>query len=394
MFHRISRRRAVTIVVVAATVAALGGSVALRAARKAADEVREKAASAAVALEFSPADLTHVTSAPIARWLQVSGSLEPVHQAVVKAKVTGDVSAFTLREGDPVRAGQRLMRIESPDLAARLADRGGALESARAQLALATKTRAMNLRLLRDRFISQNAFDNAESSFDVARGNLRSAEAQVQLARNALHDAEVIAPLSGIVAKKSVEPGEKVAVEAPLLTIVDLSDLEVQAMVPALDVPELAAGMPVEWTVDGFGPRRFQGRIDRINPSTEPGTRAIVVHVELPNPDASLRAGMFAVGRIALAAARPVPTLPIAAVRSEAGQDYVWTIEDGRLARRVVVTGARDEAAGRIEIRTALSPQVPVLATRFDNLKDGAAARLVGAASALDAATGRRPHAG
>jgi RND family efflux transporter MFP subunit len=394
VFNRISRRRIVAIVVAAAVVAALGGAVALRAAHRAADAAREKAAAAAVALDFSAADVTHVASAPIARWLQVSGSLEPVHQAVVKAKVTGDVAAFTLREGDAVRAGQLLMRIDSPDLSARLADREGALASARAQLALATKTRAMNLRLLTDKFISQNAFDNAESSFDVARGNLRSAEAQVQLARNALRDAEVFAPLAGIVAKRSVDPGEKVAVEAPLLTIVDLSDLEVQAIVPALDVPALAAGMPVEWTVDGFGERRFEGRIDRINPSTEPGTRAIVVHVELPNPDASLRAGMFAVGRIALAAAAAVPTLPIAAVRSDAGQDYVWTIEDGRLARRVVVLGARDDAAGRVEIRTALPAQVPVLAMRFDNLKDGAAARLVDGASALDAASMRRPHAG
>lgn len=394
MFNRYSRRRVTTIIVVAVALAALGGTVALRAARKAADAARDKTAAAAVALEFSPADLTHIANAPIARWLQVSGSLEPVRQAVVKAKVTGDVTAFTLREGDAVRAGQLLMRIDSPDLAARLTDREGALESARAQLELATKTRAMNTRLLHDKFISQNAFDNSESSFDVARGNVRSAEAQLQLARNALRDAEVVAPLGGIVAKKSVDPGEKVAVEAPLVTIVDLSDLEVQAMVPALDVPALAAGMPVEWTVDGFGERRFAGRIDRINPSTEPGTRAIVVHVDLPNPDATLRAGMFAVGRIALAPAPPVPTLPIAAVRTDAGQDYVWTVEDGRLARRVVVTGARDEGAGRIEIRTALPQGIQVLATRFDNLKDGAPARLVGTPSSIDAASSPRPRAG
>ena len=67
----------------------------------------------------------------------------------------------------------------------------GAVESARAQLALAEKTRTMNVRLLNDKFISQNAFDNAESSFNVARGSLKSAEAQVQLAQNALLDADV-----------------------------------------------------------------------------------------------------------------------------------------------------------------------------------------------------------
>jgi hypothetical protein len=86
--------------------------------------------------------------------------------------------------------------------------------------------------------------------------------------------------------------------------------------------------------------------------------------------------------------------MPIAAVRTDAGQDFVWTIENGRLARRVVVTGARDEGAGRIEIRTALPRGIPVLATRFDNLKDGAPARLVGTPSSMDAASAPRPHTG
>ena len=116
------------------------------------------------------------------------------------------------------------------------------------------------------------------------------------------------------------------------------------------------------------------GRIGRINPSTEPGTRAILVYVGLRNPDAALRSGMFATGRIALAASEPIATLPTAAVRTEAGQSYVWTIEGGRLARRIVVLGRRDETAGRVEIRTPLPATVPVLASRFDNLKDGAPA--------------------
>ncbi|MDE2359831.1 MAG: efflux RND transporter periplasmic adaptor subunit, partial [Betaproteobacteria bacterium] len=327
-----------------------------------------------VALEFAAADLAYVRDTPLARWLPVSGTLEPVRQAIVKAKVAGDVADLTVREGDAVRAGQRLARIDSADLKSRIADRMGALESARAQLALADKTRSMNLRLLHDRFISQSAFDNAESSFDVARGNVKSAEAQVQVARNALRDADVVAPISGMVARRQVQPGEKVAVEGALLTIVDLSDLEMQALVPAIDVPQLAHGMPVELSVDGFGSRRFTGRVDRINPSTEPGTRAIVVHVSLPNPDAALRVGMFATGRIALATAGPTPTLPAGAVRNEAGQSYVWTIEGGKLVRRIVVTGRRDESGGRIEITTSLPPGTPVLAARFDNLKDGAPA--------------------
>ena len=317
-----------------------------------------------------------------------------MRQAVVKAKVAGDVEGLTVREGEAVRAGQKLARIQSPDLEARLVERQGALESARAQLALAEKTRAMNMRLLTDKFISQNAFDGTESTYNVARGSLKSAEAQVQVARNALDDADVVAPLRGIVARRHVQTGEKVAIESPIVTIVDLSDLEVQALVPALDVPELAAGMPVELTVDGFGERRFDGRIDRINPSTEPGTRAIIVYVALPNPDAALRSGMFATGRIALAASSPLPTLPASAVRTEAGQSYVWTIDKGRLAKRIVTTGRRDETSGRVEIRTTVPAATPVLAARFDNLKDGAPALVKAPGSSQDAGRDKAHGAG
>ncbi|HJU22616.1 MAG TPA: efflux RND transporter periplasmic adaptor subunit [Casimicrobiaceae bacterium] len=385
-----TRRRVVVAFAVLALAGVLGGAAALRAAKR----DHGKDAHAIVALEFSADDLAYVESRPLARWLPVSGTLQAVRQTVVKAKVAGDIAGLDIREGEPVRAGQVVAHIRSPDLESRIIDRQGALESARAQLGLAEKTRTMNLRLLSDKFISQNAFDGTESSYNVARGNVKSAEAQLQLAKNALADAEVVAPLTGIVAKRHVQTGEKVAIEAPILSIVDLRDLEVQAMVPAIDVPELSGGMPVELRVDGFGERSFRGRIDRINPSTEPGTRAIVVYISLPNPDAALRNGMFATGRIALAASAPAATLPLAAVRSEAGQSFVWTIDGGKLARRVVITGRRDEANGRVEIRTMLPARTPVLAARFDNLKDGAPALVRAATSSQNAMQVKRGRAG
>ena len=387
-----TRRRVVAAIAVLALCAGLAGAVALRVAKR--DAGHPGAGDSPVALQFGADDIAYVESRPLARWLPVSGTLQAVRQTVVKAKVAGDLAGLTVREGEAVRAGQVLAHIDSPDLESRLVDRQGAVESARAQLALAEKTRTMNLRLLNDRFISQNAFDGTESSFNVARGSLKSAEAQVQLAQNALADAEVVAPLTGIVAKRHAQTGEKVAIEAPILTIVDLRDLEVQAMVPAVDVPELTLGMPVELAVDGFGERRFRGRIDRINPSTEAGTRAIIVYVSLPNPDAALRNGMFATGRIALAASAPAPTLPTGAVRSEAGQAFVWTIDKGKLARRIVITGRRDETNGRVEIRTTLPHETPVLAARFDNLKDGLPALVKAAASSQNASRGKNGGAG
>ena len=386
----LTRRRIVGVLIAIVVATGIGGAVALRATKKAQDDAK----APPVALQFAPTDLAYVRAVPLARWLPVSGTLQPIRQAVVKARVTGDVRQITVREGETVREGQLLVRIDTTDLDSKLIDRIGALESARAQLALAEKTRAMNTRLLNDKFISQNAFDGAESAFNVAQGNVKSMEAQVQLARNALKDSVATAPLSGIVAKRHVQPGEKVAVEASLVTVVDLKDLEVQALIPAIDVPELKIGMPVEFNVDGYGDRHFTGHIERINPSTEPGTRAILVYVGLPNPDALLKSGMFATGRIALAASSPALTLPLTAVRTEAGQAFVWVVDKGKLSRRIVTLGRRDNDNGLVEIKTTLAPDLPVLSARFDNLKDGAPALVRAPTSSQNATTNKPNHNG
>ena len=368
---RLTRRRIIGALAVVILIGGVAGAVALRASKKGSDGPEVKAPTT---LEFGAAELAAVEPKAMPRWLPVSGTLQPVRQATVKAKVSGDVRQLTVREGDSVQAGQILVRVDTADLDARVLERQGQMQSARAQLALAEKTNAMNQKLLKQNFISQNASDSAESSLEVAKGNLQAAEAQLRVAQNALKDSVATAPLSGIVAKRHVQPGEKVAFDSPLVTVVDLKDMELQAAVPSGDIPELKPGMTVDLAVDGFTDRKFTGRIERINPSTEAGTRAILVFVGIPNEAQALRGGMFATGRIALAAGAPVPTLPATAVRTEAGQSFVWTIQDGKLAKRMVLIGRRDDDAGRVELKTALPANVPVLAARFDNLKEGAPA--------------------
>lgn len=368
MSGRMTRRRAVGWTLGLLIAGALAGSVALRASRSGAAAAETETPPP---LEFAAADLAFVEPAALTRWLPVSGTLRPVNQTTVKAKVSGEIRQVTVREGDSVKAGQLIVRFDAADLDAKLAERIGALEASRAQFALAEKTREQNRLLLKQKFISQTAYDAAESNLSVTQGTLKSNEAQVQLARIALRDALVAAPLSGIVAKRHVEPGEKVPFDAPLVTIVDLKEMELQAMVPANDIPELAIGMKVTLSIDGFGDRRFTGTIERINPTTEAGTRAILVFVHIPNADGALRGGMFGTGRVTLAAGAPVPTLPAVAVRTESGQNFVWTIESGKLARRIVTVGRRDDSAGRVEVKTKLPPSVPILAAPFDNLKIG-----------------------
>ena len=382
-----SKGRIVGIIVSLAVVAALAIGVGLRVSKRAAAET-PGAGAKAVTLEFAAADLAFVEPAALTRWLPLSGTLQPVDQTTVKSKVSGEIRQVTVREGQAVKAGQVLVRFDTADLEAKLTDRIGALEASRAQLVLAEKTRAQNQLLLKQNFISQTAYDSAESNLSVNQGTLKSIEAQAQLAKNALRDAVVTAPLAGMVAKRHVQPGEKVNFDAPLVTIVDLAEMELQAMVPANDTPALAMGMKVALTIDGFGDRRFTGTIERINPTTEAGTRAILVFIHIPNPDAALRGGMFGTGRVTLAAGAPVPTLPAVAIRTEAGQAFVWSIENGKLARRIVTVGGRDDTVGRVEIKTALPPGIPILAAPFDNLKAGAPALVRSATSPKAAGAG------
>jgi multidrug efflux pump subunit AcrA (membrane-fusion protein) len=167
MAKRWTGRRVIGAAIALVIVGAIGGTVAMRIVKKINDAPGGKNAEVVV-LEFSPADLARVDAQSLSRWLPVSGAVQPLRQATVKAKVSGDVRQVPVREGESVRAGQLLARIDTADLEAKLIERNGALESAKAQLAMAAKTQAMNQQP--GRTISQNCiFRNRASACRRAR---------------------------------------------------------------------------------------------------------------------------------------------------------------------------------------------------------------------------------
>ena len=194
----------------------------------------------------------------------------------------------------------------------------------------------------------------------------------------AQRDAALVAPIAGIVAKRHVLPGEKVTVEQAVLTLVDLRTLELAGSVATHQVARLAPGMAVSVTVEGNA-APLAGRLVRIAPTAEAGTRSIGVTVALPNGQQRLRGGQYALARVELADPQPRMVLPAPAVGSSGGQAQVWLIEQGVLVRRAITLGRRDEAGGRVEVRDGLAADAQVLAARFDNLREGAPARVVAA---------------
>jgi RND family efflux transporter MFP subunit len=342
---------------------------------------------ATVTLEFLPAEVVQPELRTMASRVEFSGPLVAPNTAVVRAKASGTLVALTVQEGSRVRPGQPIGRIDLAELASRSAERGANVEAARAALAQAERSHASNERLAAQSFISPIALDASRAQLDSARALFNAAQASLDVSRVGLREAALAAPIGGIVAKRHIVPGEKVTQEQPLLTIVDLSRLELAGTVGTHEVARLAPGVPVRLRVEGVA-APVQGRLARIAPAAEPGTRSIGVTIELPNPHEALRAGQYALATVDLPDNQPRLALPFAAVGSQAGQDFVWLIDHGALLRRAVTLGRRDEAGGHVEVVSGLAAGAQVLAARFDNLREGRKARIVAERSPREGAPG------
>ena len=357
---------------VALVVALAGGS--LLAWRASAANKPEKKPEAEKQFEFAPSDLVRLQPHELGRSIAVSGSINPVVSATVKSKLAAEVARIHAQEGQRVSAGQLLVTMDGADLKARLDGQLAAVAEAQARLDLALKTEKSNRQLLSQNFISQNAFDTAQSGVDVAQASLKAAQAQGLIAQRALSDTQVRAPFAGIVAKRLVNAGEKVSPDAPLMQLVDLSHMELQAQVPVAEVPFLKVGQEIQLTVDGFEGRIFKGQIGRINPAAEAGTRAISIFVALSNADGALKGGMFAKGSVAVNGSAPVNALPVAAIQEEAGLNFVYVIKDGKLDRRPVVLGTHGVNDTLVQVVEGPPSGTEVVAVKTEGLKHGAVA--------------------
>jgi RND family efflux transporter MFP subunit len=344
-----------------------------------------QAKKAEPALQFATREVARPELAAMPARIEFSGPLVAPGTAVLKARAGGTLLSLAVAEGARVRAGQVLGRIELADVSSRVAERDANVAAARATLAQAERTHAQNQRLASQQFISPAALDASRSALETAQAQLDAALASADMARVGLRDATLVAPISGIVARRHVLPGEKVGPGQQVLTIVDLQQLELAGNVGAHEVARLSPGMPVAVQVEGSD-RPVAGRIARIAPAAEPGTRSIGVTIELPNPKETLRAGQYAVASATLDDPTQRLTVPATAVGQTSGQDHVWVIENGALARRAIMVGRRDAREGRVEVLQGLDANSVVLAARFENLREGAKAVVVAEKSAASAA--------
>ncbi|HNW61395.1 MAG TPA: efflux RND transporter periplasmic adaptor subunit [Piscinibacter sp.] len=349
-------------------------------ARKAEQAAAAPSARSTLALDLAPSDVVVARSVALGRTLEVSGGLKAVNSALVKAKVAAELRSLSVREGDRVKAGQVLGQLDTTELDWRLRQAEQTASSARAQLDIAKRTLENNRALVAQGFISPTGLETSVSNEAAAQANHLAAMAAVELARKARADGTLVAPISGLVSQRLAQPGERVAVDARIVEIVDLSRLELEAAVAPEDVVALALGQTAALQVDGLI-EPVNARVARINPSAQTGSRSVLVYLAIDaNP--ALRQGLFARGRIAVSQSQ-VLAVPLAAVRTDLSQPYVLQVEGGKAVLKTVTLGTRGDVGGQpwVAIAGGLSEGATVLTGTAGSVRDGTPVRLVGPAA-------------
>jgi RND family efflux transporter MFP subunit len=364
-------------------VLAVIGALVLRSlnARRAEQAAAAPSARSTLSLDLAPGDVVVARTVPLGRTLEVSGGLKAVNSALIKAKVAAELRTLTVREGDRVKAGQVLGQLDTTELDWRLRQAEQTASSARAQLDIAKRALENNRALVAQGFISPTGLETSVSNEAAAQANHQAAVAAVELARKAHADSTLVAPISGLVAQRLAQPGERVAVDARIVEIVDLSRLELEAAVAPEDVVALAVGQTASLQVDGLA-EPVAAHIARINPSAQTGSRSVLVYLAI-DAQPSLRQGLFARGRIAVSQSH-VLAVPLAAVRTDLSQPYVLQVQEGKAMLKTVTLGARGDVAGQpwVAVSAGISDGAMVLTGTAGSVRDGTPVRLVGPAAA------------
>jgi len=368
----------------------VGGFVARALSARKQQQAALGAARAPAALELAPGDLLVLHPQPFARTLAVSGGLKAVNSAVVRAKVAAEVKSLTVREGDSVKAGQVIGQLDTTEVDWRLRQAEQNAASARGQLDIARRTLENNKALVAQGFISSTGLETSVSNEATANANYLAAAAAVELARKARTDTQLLAPIAGIVSVRAAQPGERVAVDARLVEVVDLSRIELEAAIAPEDVGAVQVGQAATLQVDGLA-APAQAKVVRINPSTQAGTRAVMVYLELL-PQPGLRQGLFARGAIELER-KTALAVPAGTVRVDQARPYVLAVVDGVVRQRSVTLGGRGSIAGslerdsQVELAAGVADGATLLRSTVGQVRDGTAVRLAAPASAADPAS-------
>lgn len=344
--------------------------------RPAPEPVEEVAETAAVAKQIRQSETTTIAPETLRETVKVTGTLVPGHQADVASQASGRVMAVMVRPGDAVNEGDVLAQIDRAPLELQLNQQRATADATRAQLVSSRQQLERTEELARQGLASPSALEQARSSTEALEANLAALDSAVASAELALANATVKAPLTGIVASRSVDPGQTVQAGTPLFNIVNLEQMEFEAAASVNSSARVAAGQSVTVSVTGLDGREFTGEVSRVNPVAVSGTRTVPIYIALDNPEGALRGGMFATGYIVVSEQNDALAVPASALREDAEGRFVLKLVDDTLVRQAVEP-AREWNRGRMVEVTGIANGDVIVSAPLPDLDAGDAYTLV-----------------
>ena len=346
-------------------------------ARRAQQQSASAIATTQTSIEIAQSDVLVVQERNLTQTLGVSGTVKALNYAVIKAKVAGELKEVTVREGDRVSAGQVLARIDPIEYQQRWNQLKEQAAAAKSQLEIAQRQWESNKALVDQGFISKVALDNSQASLQGAIASHRAAMAGADVARKAFDDSVLVAPFAGVIAVRSAQPGERVGVDARVMELVDLSQLEIETPLTPSDSVDVRVGQTARIQIEDR-PQMVSAKVKRISPSAQAGSRSVMVYLSLESPE-GLRHGLFAKGQIQLKTVQAI-SLPLSAIRTDRAKPYVQVVEKvgetQQVVHKTVELGLRGIDAQQPETDTwvavtGVSPNSQVLIGQVGSLREG-----------------------
>jgi RND family efflux transporter MFP subunit len=338
-----------------------------------------------VQLLVSAEDVLTVQSNALASGPVITGSIQPERKADLRAEVSAVVLQVLKENGEPVKRGDVLVKLDETSIRDSLMSAQEALRAA--SQAFEQSTRALDrFKTLRaSGMTSAQALDDAEVRRNSAQSEVSAARARLVAAQQQVSRTVVRAPFDGIVSDRKVSPGDTAAIGKELLKVIDPASMRFEGRVSADKIAAVKVGQPVMFRVNGYGEQQFAGVVKRIDPSANDVTRQVEVLVGFNGAAQPKVAGLYAEGRVD-AELTDALTLPEAALVKAGDKTYAWKVKGSALARADLTIGARDPRTGNFEVKSGLAAGDTVLRHPGSSLKDGQKVEMAASAAKVASA--------
>jgi membrane fusion protein (multidrug efflux system) len=346
-------------------------------------KVSDKTASAERPLQITAEDYVTIQNNALASGPVITGSIQPERKADLRAEVSAIVMQVLKENGETVRKGDLLARLDDTSFRDQLASSEQAARAAQQSLDQSERQLERLKTLRASGMTSMQALEDAEIRRNNSQSELVAAKARAVAARQQTQRTEIRAPFDGIVSERKVSNGDTAQIGKEIMKVIDPNSLRFQGLISADAVTSVKAGQAVSFRINGYD-QQFIGKVRRVDPAANATTRQVEVLVDFVGKDQPHVSGLYAEGRIEAGSTEALTIINSALIR-DGDKSYVWAVQEGVLKRVAVVLGERDVRRGDFAISAGLQKGDKVLRQPLSTFKDGT--KVVFVASAGNVAT-------